>query len=516
MDYQTFHLQTTMFNTISHSLKTGDVFLDGIMTIFAMSFVGWLINHFNLSKIIELLINNLKKICQLINNKLHPESKFNKKIVINEITENKEINGLYTAYYWYLSSTIDLVKETPLKYSTTKDCDLDEDDLLIDSTINKTLTHNVSKMFDFNGHQILYSMGSEVVTIYGVEKERKRENNCIYLETNYSLDKTVDVFEDLSHHVMNEYGKYKSGNKWEQKIYLHETNAWKPIRSDNKRQLKTLILKEHQKERLIDDIDLFVASEDWYNQRDIPYRRGYLLYGHPGTGKTSFFKALSNHLNRHIHYLRLNEISSDLQLFELLKSINYKKTILVIEDIDCISKITSNRNFSVSSKSNHKSEIEENNQLLKDVVNHLIEKDKKKNNDEEDNDSKLTLSGLLNALDGVFSAEGRILVMTSNYPEILDKALIRPGRIDMTEYFSKCDYYQIYQLYQSFYETTTIPESIKNIPENEYSAAKITGVFLKNRKNPEKALEELINGNDENNEFSDYVNSRKMPPSLPK
>ena len=65
--------------------------------------------------------------------------------------------------------------------------------------------------------------------------------------------------------------------------------------------------------------------------------------------------------------------------------------------------------------------------------------------------SRLTLSGLLNMLDGVLSTEGRIIIMTSNYPEVLDKALIRPGRIDVKEYFGRCDQFQIGQLFEMFY-----------------------------------------------------------------
>ena len=88
---------------------------------------------------------------------------------------------------------------------------------------------------------------------------------------------------------------------------------------------------------------MFLNSEEWYQHRDIPYTRGYLFYGHPGTGKTSMIKGLSLFSKRHIHYLMLNEVETDTQLVELIKSINYKETILVIEDIDAMLNVVKSR-----------------------------------------------------------------------------------------------------------------------------------------------------------------------------
>jgi ATP-dependent 26S proteasome regulatory subunit len=233
----------------------------------------------------------------------------------------------------------------------------------------------------------------------------------------------------------------------------------------------------------------FFESEKWYCERDIPYQIGYLLYGPPGTGKTSFIKTISNFTKRHIHYLNLSQVSDDTQLVELLKDIKYDSTILVIEDIDCVTDILHDRNKPI--QNNTTNETIATTQAIMDVIKTVSQQDTNKRTIE----NKLTLSGILNALDGVFNFHGRILIMTSNKPEILDKAFIRPGRVDYSEHFSNCNTYQLTGLYKCFYDN--IDQSIKNkinsIQCNRYSPAHVINVFLKNRTTPNLAIEELIN-----------------------
>jgi hypothetical protein len=127
----------------------------------------------------------------------------------------------------------------------------------------------------------------------------------------------------------------------------------------------------------------------------------------------------------------------------------------------------------------------------------------------------LTLSGLLNAIDGIFNNDGRILIMTTNHPEVLDGALIRPGRIDRKLLFGYCDPHQINGIFEMMYDVNLMDncddgdsgdannnyiEGLKMITENIYSPADITSLFLKYRNKPEMALkniEEL-----DNNDFT--------------
>jgi ATP-dependent 26S proteasome regulatory subunit len=81
--------------------------------------------------------------------------------------------------------------------------------------------------------------------------------------------------------------------------------------------METVILKDGLRKLIKDDIQLFLQSEDWYKCRGIPYKRGYLFHGSPGTGKTSMIKAISTYCKRHMHYLDLSNVRDNNQLIDL-------------------------------------------------------------------------------------------------------------------------------------------------------------------------------------------------------
>jgi SpoVK/Ycf46/Vps4 family AAA+-type ATPase len=176
----------------------------------------------------------------------------------------------------------------------------------------------------------------------------------------------------------------------------------------------------------------------------------------------------------------LQNVNNDLELLELLKNIKYEETILVIEDIDATIQAVISRELKNKQQTN----------TVKNRKNHknTIESD---DNDEEKKQNGITLSGLLNALDGVFNNHGRILIMTTNHPEVLDSALIRPGRIDCKFQFDNCDKMQIKGLYEMFFNQDAPTEQLTNIKHNYYSPAHITAVFMRYRNNHGIALNHL-------------------------
>ena len=198
-------------------------------------------------------------------------------------------------------------------------------------------------------------------------------------------------------------------------------------------------------------------------------------------------KGLSLFSKRHIHYLMLNEIDTDTQLIELVKSINYKETILVIEDIDAMLNVVKSR---AKEQKSYEEFINE-----KDMNKKMTREEWEKIEQEKNKRSTITLSGLLNVIDGLFSAHGRILIMTTNHPEILDAALIRPGRIDCKFLFDDCNIEQIGKLYEMFFnkELSEYNNYQLNKIKNKYSPAHITSIFLRYRNNPEIALDHLDN-----------------------
>ena len=192
-----------------------------------------------------------------------------------------------------------------------------------------------------------------------------------------------------------------------------DTTILRPLRP-----LETVHFDEKIKEGLVADIYnyLDVNTRKFYNRRGIPYRRGFLLYGPPGTGKTSLSLALAGRFGLELYLLHMPSVRDDSVLEKLFTALP-QRCLVLLEDIDAVGIKRRPR------KPDNDSEDDDNEDDSDDS--------------DSDNDrgrSSCTLSGLLNVLDGVASQEGRIVLMTSNFADKLDKALVRPGRVDKMLY----------------------------------------------------------------------------------
>jgi len=234
------------------------------------------------------------------------------------------------------------------------------------------------------------------------------------------------------------------------------------------------------KDNIVKKIHFFLESKKWYEDRGIPYTMGFLLWGDPGCGKTGFIKALMNLTGRHAISIKLNNKFDMNRLKEIIYNdeisndliITQDNRILIFEDIDCMDDIVKDRDLDkkeiIDSKNNNKNnkdnkdnkDDKDNNSInlkyeLKSILENTIDISNNYNNN---------LSYFLNILDGLQECPGRIIVMTTNKPENLDKALIRPGRIDFNINFTKATVDDIKNIISHYWNYDI--KNIKNLDAN--------------------------------------------------
>ena len=251
------------------------------------------------------------------------------------------------------------------------------------------------------------------------------------------------------------------------------------------------------KEILLKKLRYFLNNERLYQDRGIPYNVGFLLHGEPGCGKTSCIKAISNLTKRHVVEVNLRKIKTCGDFEKIFtendmngKYIPHNKKIIVLEDIDCMINIVKSRKKADDSQAS--SEFDEigkaDSECMKLMMLHekiMKDEEKYKPND------NLTLACILNTIDGVLENYGRILIITTNFIDKLDEALIRPGRIDMKINFTKCTNQMCRQIIEHFYKEK-IDQNIQ-FPDYKYSPAEILELCQLNYEDINIVIKKLAN-----------------------
>ncbi|KAI0258653.1 P-loop containing nucleoside triphosphate hydrolase protein [Gloeopeniophorella convolvens] len=299
-------------------------------------------------------------------------------------------------------------------------------------------------------------------------------------------------------------------------IFMADTTyaCWRWNGARQKRPMSSIVLEPAVKEMLLADCRDFLRSEDWYVR--IPFRRGYLLHGVPGSGKTSLIHSLAGELGLDIYVVSLSSKGmSDNTLTTLMGNVP-SRCILLLEDLDAAFTRSVSRDSSSTGAPTAPTKAAA----------------------EANDGSTLSLSGLLNSLDGVAAAEGRLLFATTNHIERLDPALSRPGRMDVWVNFTNATKWQAEGIFKCFFpsrpsavsaaassstdsasssdasqknlpgskrkasahavpvlEEAEIAELAKRfadaIPEDEMSVAGLQGYLLKNKTRPRECVDEV-------------------------
>jgi ATP-dependent 26S proteasome regulatory subunit len=232
-------------------------------------------------------------------------------------------------------------------------------------------------------------------------------------------------------------------------------------------------------EETIKKIDFFLNNKQWYIEKGIPYNLGIMLYGEPGCGKTRFIKQLANHTKRHIVDIKMSDITTQKDLYNIMCKeeigenfiIPINKRILVFEDIDAMGKCVKSRDLADNDKEQEKSAI------LNTLTNNANGIGLLGAQCLNQQDNGTTLSYMLNIFDGINETSGRIIIITTNKPDVLDPALIRPGRIDLKILFEKCNLCDIKNLINKFWDKDIEEDMILPNIHMQYTSAEVYSIF---------------------------------------
>jgi chaperone BCS1 len=334
----------------------------------------------------------------------------------------------------------------------------------------------------------------------------KSEKIEITLYSYVSSLKTIELFID---NIKNKYLESIKDLRKNQLFYYIQTdinsedksvyNCFKETRFESSRTFDNLFFSE--KREILDKIDFFLNNREWYEKMGIPYTLGVGIHGPPGTGKTSFFKALANYTGRHIVNLSFKLITKKKQLQDFYfetrynynnqeNDIGFNNKIIIFEDLDCAGDIFLDRNIKKNKKKVEEKMIDSNQiQILSNIAKSLDGTTiTEKGPIMKFNEDPITLDDILNLWDGLYETPGRIIAISSNHYDTLDPALIRPGRIDITLEMKLVNRETLKEMFRHFFGFDILEEKLLQFRENIYSPAEIVNIYISSKKDPNQFM----------------------------
>lgn len=255
-----------------------------------------------------------------------------------------------------------------------------------------------------------------------------------------------------------------------------------------------------EKNTIINRLDFFINKKSEYDKVGMPYTLGFLFHGAPGGGKSSAIKAIANYTDRHIivvptQLVQDNETLTNIFLTTKINNLDvpFSKRIYVFEEIDCGAWKDIIRDRSLPTLDT----LPSNPQPIFAPLQSCTPKDQenadasKTIKPENKKSSTLTLANILELLDGIVETSGRIVIFTSNYPQHIDKALLRPGRINCMVEFKKLSRDQINSMFNLWFDRYIPDDVLAYVKDDTFSQADIGEMFIQNFTNHPAIYEKL-------------------------
>jgi hypothetical protein len=292
-----------------------------------------------------------------------------------------------------------------------------------------------------------------------VEKDRYTTYTNSIILTHQKNDKaSLDAFIT---HTLKEFSRKDE----RQCIFVLNDDTlrnWSMIQFNTTKTFDNMFFK--QKNDLKERLEFFQNNENEYKRLGIPYTLGIMFHGDPGTGKTSAIKSIANYTGRHLIIVPLKHIKKIDTLKTIMTSsmisnfnVPFEKRIYVFEEIDCSGWADIIRS-----------------RKLKDICDNSACSEDNKSKEPE---IQVTLGEFLELLDGVVEIPGRIIIMTTNHPEDVDPAIMRPGRIDMKIHFTKMRRQDIADMYKLWFSYEIPKWVFEKLEDGAFSQAELGNIF---------------------------------------
>jgi DNA polymerase III delta prime subunit len=319
--------------------------------------------------------------------------------------------------------------------------DTEKDRVVIDYSFDGTIVQSLT----IAGHEVeVYTNQPENYNASegGQKKQWNSRSMNIVCRSVKARNDVLEEIEKQSQHLVQSQPRMYVSSRW---------GDWRKRAEIQPRSRNSVVLKDGQMDRILDYLNTFLSNREAFRKADIPFRTGILLHGDPGSGKSSTALAIANELKMNVYLISLSSLLNDEALNDCFQAIP-PNSIIILEDIDIASAV--------------------------------------KERDDDDSQG-VTMSGMLNVLDGFQSPPGVITIMTTNRLDVLDPAIRRPGRVDLLEELNCLDNNQLRGLCEYF--MGVIPENLPEItPEDGITSADVMGVIRTHLPDFENAADDMV------------------------